>query len=352
LSAALESLKMPANQMSELSAALESLKMPANQMSELSAALESLKMPANQMSELSAALESLKMPANLNTNWILSKPVIKEMSLVNEEIDARKIFSKIPRAGYNLNQRYSNESNNLEYVLENKETKETIPVRDIPNAIAITDIIKDLTAEEVFDFFRHLVKFPMFGLQHPVGEKIFNEINKVSLRTFENLVLYRVRDRDVKKREMPFTDLEMFEAPYGLAGHGRFNVIGQGELYTCSSEQVALKEVASENQDYRYDIIKWELLQPISLLDLSGYDSPLVRYSSFEKTTSNKQEYLVPNFLSQCAKYHGITGIRYKSIVDNNELNYVFFDFEKRWFKTIDLLVNVQYKASELQVAT
>ncbi|WP_255285602.1 RES family NAD+ phosphorylase, partial [Bacillus wiedmannii] len=294
----------------------------------------------------------LKMPANLNTNWVLSKPVIKEMSLVSEETDARKIFSKIPRENYNLNPRYSNESNNLEYVLENKETKETIAVRDIPNVIAITDIIKDLTVEEIFDFFRYLVKFPMFGLKHPVGEKIFNEINKVNLRTFNDLVLYRVRERDVKKREMPFVDLEMFEAPYGFASHGRFNVIGQGELYTCSSGEIALKEVAVENPDYRYDIIEWELLQPVSLLDLSSYDSPLVQYSSFEKTTSNKQEYLLPNFLSQCAKYHGITGIRYKSIVDNSEMNYVFFDFEKKWFKTINLQVNVEYKVSGLQVAT
>ncbi|MEC3543686.1 RES domain-containing protein, partial [Bacillus thuringiensis] len=59
-------------------------------------------------------------------------------------------------------------------------------------------------------------------------------------------------------------------------------------------------------------------------------------YCSFEKTTRNGQEYIFPNFLAQCAKYHGVHGIVYRSVASPQALNYVFFDYEQNWFKTID----------------
>jgi RES domain-containing protein len=134
----------------------------------------------------------------------------------------------------------------------------------------------------------------------------------------------------------------MFAAPHGFATHGRYNPLGQGELYTCENKNVALKEVASNDQDLRYDIIEWKLEKSLNVLDLASSDSPLVQYCSFEKTSKNGQEYLLPNFLAQCAKYHGISGIRYKSVANPAVLNYVFFDFEKKWFSRVNLETDIQ----------
>ncbi|WP_339229831.1 RES family NAD+ phosphorylase [Oceanobacillus sp. FSL K6-2867] len=342
-------IKMPDSTLKALGGIGSQIKMPDSTLKALGGIGSQIKMPDSTLEAMSNIATEIQLKP-LSSNWVLTSPVIKEMSLFNENLDANKIFSRIPREEYSLNQSYNNESNTLEFVLENKENKESIPLKDIPSTLAIIDILESLTIEDVFEFYRHLVKFPMLGVQHPVGERIFNEINKVILQTFEQIELYRVRGRNLNERALPYTDLEMFEAPHGVAGHGRFNVIGQGELYTCSSRNVALKEIAIESSDLRYDIIEWKLIQPVRLLDLSGYDSPLVQYTSFEMSTSNKQEYLIPNFLSQCVKFHGITGIRYKSIAESNATNYVFFDFEKRWFETINMEVDIGYKSDELQV--
>lgn len=335
--------------MSGIGSQLKILKMPDSTLKAMSGIGSQQKIPDSTLKAMSNIATEIQLKP-LSSNWVLTSPVIKELSLFNKNLDANKIFSRIPREEYSLNQSYNNESNKLEFVLENKENKESIPLKNIPSNLAIIDIIENLTMKDVFEFYRHLVKFPMLGIQHPIGERIFNEINKVTLQTFEQIELYRVRSRNLNKRAIPYTDIEMFEAPYGVAGHGRFNVIGQGELYTCSSRNVALKEIAVESSDLSYDIIKWKLNQPVRLLDLSSYDSLLVQYTSFDMSTSNKQEYLIPNFLSQCVKFHGITGIRYKSITDSNAKNYVFFDFEKRWFETINMEVDIEYKSYELQV--
>ncbi|PEU04132.1 hypothetical protein CN527_04510 [Bacillus cereus] len=229
----------------------------------------------------------------------------------------------------------------MEYILENKENTESIPVREIPRVLAITDIVKTLSAKDVFSLYRHLVQFPMLGLEHAVGRKIFDEIN-TNLITVEKLTLFRARERDVNIRKLPYADLEMFKAPYGVSGQGRYNIFGQGELYTCDVKKVALSEVASDNPNLRYDVIEWQLSSPVKFLDLSNSQSPLVQYCSFEKTTQNGQEYIFPNFLAQCAKYHGVNGIVYRSVANPQALNYVFFDYEQSWFKTIDFEVDIE----------
>ena len=345
----LKSFNLSEDQANSISDPLKTFRLASETAMSIAGKLKSYNLSVGQADSIGDSLKTFRMPSINNTEWVLSNSVKKGMSLIDEERDSKKIFSKIPKDKYDLNQQYNSESKVLEYILQNKENKDSIPLKDIPTTIAITDIIKSLSSVEAFEFYNHLVKYPMLGLQHRVGRKILNEIKEVKLRTFEKLVLYRVRDRNIKKECLPFTDIEMFEAPYGMASHGRFNVIGQGELYTSSNREVALKEVAKENHEIRYDIITWELQKPVSLLDLSSYDSPFEKYISSEKKTSNNQQYLVPNFLSQCVKFHEITGISYNSVMDRGEMNFVFFDFEKGWFKTVRREVNIEYKSKVLQ---
>ncbi|MED1531692.1 RES domain-containing protein [Bacillus altitudinis] len=285
--------------------------------------------------------------SSVSSNWVLSDSVVNEMSLVNNETDAKYIFSKIPKDDYQILQSFDDDSEKLEFVLENKENTESIPVRGIPKVLAVTDIVTSLSTKDVFNLYRHLVEFPMLGLEHPVGRRIFDEIN-MNLIIVENLNLFRVRSRDIKIRKLPFTDKEMFKAPHGVSGQGRYNFGGHGELYTCNVKEVALNEIVSDDPNLRYDIIEWKLTEPVKLLDLSDSGSPLVQYCSFEKSTQNGQEYLLPNFLAQCAKYHGVYGIIYESVVNPAALNYVFFDYQERWFNTVDMEFDKTYNQNSL----
>ncbi|MDK7416877.1 RES family NAD+ phosphorylase, partial [Bacillus paranthracis] len=285
--------------------------------------------------DLSGYKSAMDAVSKISSNWVLTDSVVNAMSLENKEKETKYIFGKIPKDTYQLCQSFNDDSEKLEYILENKENTESIPVREIPRVLAITDIVTSLSTKDVFSLYRYLAQFPMLGLEHAVGRRIFDEIN-TNLITVEKLTLFRARDRDANERKLPYTDLEMFKAPYGVSGQGRYNISGQGELYTCDVKEVALSEIASDNPNLRYDIIEWQLSIPVKFLDLSNSQSPLVQYCSFEKTTRNGQEYIFPNFLAQCAKYHGVHGIVYRSVASPQALNYVFFDYEQNWFKTID----------------
>ncbi|QWG76104.1 RES domain-containing protein (plasmid) [Bacillus mycoides] len=273
------------------------------------------------------------------------------MSLANDNEDSRYIFNKISKENYRLTQNYQVEDNDLKYLIENKTTNESIPVKDIPSTLAITDIITGIDISDVVSFYNHLIKYPMLGLEHVVGRRIFDEIKLMKLCELVNLNLFRVRQRDPRDREAPFTELEMFEAPYGFAGHGRFNVNGQGELYTCENKEVALKEIASAAHSYRYEIIQWKLVQKVRLLDFTNSESPLVKYCSFQKKTKNGHEYIFPNFIAQCVKYHQISGIKFSSVAEPGILNYVFFNFETNWFEVVEMENDVNYKVENMQKA-
>ncbi|MEW4234359.1 RES family NAD+ phosphorylase [Bacillus thuringiensis] len=338
-------LKIAENTIKPFSVASQ-LKIAENTIKPFSVASQ-LKIAENTIKPLNVASQ-LKL-RSASSNWVLANPVIKEMSLINDYEDSRYIFNKISKDDYVITQDYQEEDNDLEYLIENKITNETIPVKDIPSTLAITDIITDLDVSDVVSLYNHLIKYPMLGLEHEVGRRIFDEIKLMEFSEFEDLNLFRVRQRNPIDREAPFTELEMFEAPYGFAGHGRFNVNGQGELYTCESKEVALKEIASNNSNYRYEIINWKLTQQVKLLDFSNVESPLVRYCSFQKKTKNGHEYILPNFIAQCVKYHQIAGIKFSSVVEPGILNYVFFDFETNWFKTVKMENDIKYEMGNLQ---
>ena len=280
---------------------------------------------------------------NVRNNWLLSASVVKNISQTNNEEEVKGIFDKIPRGKFKISQEYDEKHDVLEYVLTNTGDQSSVPLKDVASTIAVSEFLTSMTVSEIFDFYNFLVKFPMFGNMHPIGKKIFEEIPKIQLKEFKDLTLFRVRDRDIAEKDIPFTDLEMFEAPFGLANHGRFNVIGQGELYTCSNRDVALKEIAQNKENLRYDIIKWRLQKPVHLLEISNFDNALGKYISIEKR-GNSNAYLVSNFLSQCMKYHGINGLSYVSIADKNETNFVFFDFENNWFERIGREVDVKFQ--------
>ncbi|MBP2114811.1 RES family NAD+ phosphorylase [Paenibacillus silagei] len=222
------------------------------------------------------------------------------------------------------------------------DTSDKIPVKSMVSTVSSTELLNSITKEEALSFYNYLAKFPMLGLEHNVGKKIFDELNNIKIRTVHNnTLLFRARPRDSEKREIPYTTEEMFSAPYGVTGIGRFNYSGHGELYTCDNKDVAIKECL-KNSNISVDIMKLELIKTVDLIDLTEKDTPLVQFCSFSVNTSSGLEYLVPTFIAQCAKRKGITGIVFNSSQDSNALNYVFFDYLRGWFKASLVGTNVR----------
>ena len=274
-----------------------------------------------------------------HSNWILSQPLLNQMNLRNVSADSSYVFSKIPKEDYEIKKEFGEDE--IEYKIESKITHHSVPITELAPTLSIIDIFSDLTVEDVFSFYNFLIKYPMLGLEHEVGKKIFLNIQQTRLKEIVNISVFRARERNHLNRPNPFTQIEMFEAPYGIAGHGRFNVKGQGELYTCDNKEIALKEISSSDKDCRYEIIEWKLIQTVFLLDLTDNHSPLVKYCSFKKQSNNEQEYILPNFIAQCTKFHEITGIKFSSVVEPNVNNYVFYDYEKKWFEFINMDIDV-----------
>uniref|UniRef100_UPI001BB35331 RES family NAD+ phosphorylase n=1 Tax=Bacillus hominis TaxID=2817478 RepID=UPI001BB35331 len=246
--------------------------------------------------------------------------------------DVSNIFFGLSPSEYKLENDIK--ENKVNTYLVKKDTSEEIPVKSLVSTIGAGDLLRNITKEEVISFYLHLSRYPMLGLEHEVGKRILNELEQVKIINVQNKVLYRARPRDSKKRVIPYSSDEMFSAPYGVSGHGRFNVVGQGELYTCDNKDIAVTECV-KGADITVDIIEWELIEDIKLIDLTDIESPLVQYCSFSAETSSGLEYLVPNFIAQCAKSKGIAGIVFISAQKSDALNYVFFDYQKGWFKTL-----------------
>jgi ribosome modulation factor len=299
----------------------------------LSKSVEAFNKNQKYISEIERLTKTFdKFSVNSFNNLVVSKEII-EKSFPNIDVrnfDVRNMFSGLSPSNYTLKNDVL--ENKFNASLVKNDTSDEIPFKSAVSSVSSIDLIKNITKEEVLSFYIHLSRFPMLGSEHEVGRKIIDDLDQINVLTLCNKTLYRARPRDTKKRAIPYTPDEMFSAPYGLSGQGRYNVVGQGELYTCDNKDVAVKE-CTKGITTTVDVIEFELIEKIELIDLTDKVSPLVQYCSFSLDTSTGLEYLVPNFIAQCAKSKGIDGITFISNQDEKVLNYVFFDYKKGWFE-------------------
>ena len=241
-----------------------------------------------------------------------------------------------------LNDAKRTTENKEDIYLENKRIDTKVPLKSTISSLGILDIVKSITVSEVMDFYNYLEKYPMLGLHHKIGKRILEWVKSVPLLSLKkNTYHYRARMRPLHQ-ERPFTESEMWEAPHGIPGQGRYNSIGQSVLYTSNLPDAAAAEIIKENQEEKVDIIKWSLTEEINVLDMPNKDYPLFQFCQFSSTseTDIKPEYLIPNFLSQCCQIQGVVGLRFKSNTINEAYNYTFFDYPKSWFEFQDQLID------------
>ncbi|GAA0849272.1 RES family NAD+ phosphorylase [Paenibacillus glucanolyticus] len=209
------------------------------------------------------------------------------------------------------------------------ETK--IELEQMPSALGLTDIM-EITRDEMVKFVGFLQRYPMLGLEEPVGKIIRESVCDLAVEAEIEETLYRCRVRE-NNELMPWTETEMWEAPMGVSSQGRFNVGGNGFFYLSQTSDVAIREMKQE-KGKTYDIVQFRLSAKIKLIDLTMYSCPLFDMCMYPASNNNKvvKEYLVPNFLSQCCQREGIHAIKYKSMFNSDVENFVFFDKLRSWF--------------------
>ncbi|WP_056485702.1 RES family NAD+ phosphorylase [Brevibacillus sp. Leaf182] len=213
----------------------------------------------------------------------------------------------------------------------------------------------DIDKREADEFIAFLMRYPMLGLEHGTGKKIYNDIRNGKMKGFNTLeqgtVLFRGRKRDTVARHVPFVESELWASPVGVSGHGRFNPVGVPVLYLGDSIKTCLKEINIGDQEVA-EVPAFILLEPIKVWDIRDTDlKPLVSLATLNNRAISK-EYVFPNFLAQCCTMCNVNGIMYESVKNKKGWNIALLNYEAN--KTImiaEILNNLdnQYELSKLK---
>ena len=186
------------------------------------------------------------------------------------------------------------------------------------------------------------------GFKNPnrTGEKIFNELEKKFNNNLETISkgkkLYRVRIWE-KEMQSDFTDPQMFKRPFGMSLYGRYDCFGENPLYMAEDIRTSLCEIKDE-QSSKTGICA-ELKYDAKILDMCS-ENIIFELCNKQKESGRINEYIMPNFISECCKLiahnNGIQldGLKYKSSIHTNGVNYVFFVFGKGNFTNLEIIKN------------
>jgi hypothetical protein len=201
-----------------------------------------------------------------------------------------------------------------------------ISINNSRDVILLKKMITDITFDECADFLNYISNYPMLSFKHKIGKEIFEIVADSKYEEINEIEMHRVRKHEYGKR-IPYTDNEMFESPYAVSSQQRFSSNGQNYLYTSDKLKTAIVEVCIEEGD-TYTWIKLILITKLKMLDIRNSKIPLFEYCNYPAPKEKKQlttEYLLPNYVADCAKYNNCDGIIYNSVRVENSINYVFF---------------------------
>lgn len=203
------------------------------------------------------------------------------------------------------------------------------------NEEIISDIIVKtfgINRENQNSFATYLLKYPMLGLDHFIGQQIFEKIKDHKVPGITKLnqgqILYRARKRDKVIRHVPFIESELWATPLGASSHGRYNPVGVPVLYLADSIKTCIDEIEMGDEEVA-EVGEFVLLKDFVVWDVRVTDiKEFVSMPSLNARAISK-EYIFPNFLAQCCAAAHIDGIMYGSVKNPHGLNVVMFNYQE-----------------------
>ncbi|UHA73448.1 RES domain-containing protein [Paenibacillus sp. 481] len=185
---------------------------------------------------------------------------------------------------------------------------------------------------EVQSFLSFLKKNPLLAYKHPVGAR-FYELFDAMLKEGDYFTLdigtqlFRGRTRPIGSKK--FERTEIWEPPFGVSSHGRYNIVGTSVLYLSNHKEYIPYEV-NYNNDQELDVALFEVKKPLKILDLSNLLGDFGRFLSQSSKDRNilKFEYLLTNYISACCLDVGFNGVKYKGVKEGNYENYALLNYQ------------------------
>lgn len=202
----------------------------------------------------------------------------------------------------------------------------------------------ELTMEELVDLKDEYIQNKLYVSQN----KAFLKLEQVIKSLYENggyyplasgRTIFRTRTMDLGYQisKLPSDD-KLWEPPYGVSGHGRYNDIGVSVLY-CANNLDVLREEVPLDQGKEYVYAKFILSKtlkmfPINFVFKRGKDKQsdfagLISQPSNSDSKSFKIEYIMSNIVAAICLKIGYNGIAYKSTKCPASINYAFLRFDK-----------------------
>ncbi len=205
-------------------------------------------------------------------------------------------------------------------------------------------LANELTMEELVDLKDEYIQNKLYVSQN----KAFLKLEQVIKSLYENggyyplasgRTIFRTRTMDLGYQisKLPSDD-KLWEPPYGVSGHGRYNDIGVSVLY-CANNLDVLREEVPLDQGKEYVYAKFILSKtlkmfPINFVFKRGKDKQsdfagLISQPSNSDSKSFKIEYIMSNIVAAICLKIGYNGIAYKSTKCPASINYAFLRFDK-----------------------
>ncbi|MEK5398422.1 hypothetical protein [Paenibacillus sp. FSL K6-2859] len=186
---------------------------------------------------------------------------------------------------------------------------------------------------EIVNFLTTIKKSPLLAYRHYVGVKLFDLLSLMyehgDYLLLKNKKLFRGRKRMLGTEK--YEENQMWEPPFGVSTHGRYNIIGTSVLYLTDDIKYVPYEVNLTSEE-ELDIATIKITQQLKILDLSNFMGDFGRFlsESPHDLKTLKFEYLLSNYISDCCKEIGFNGIKYMGVKKGNYNNYALINFDKK----------------------
>ena len=201
-------------------------------------------------------------------------------------------------------------------------------------------LLADLTEDDLIEFLNYLSKYPNLALKHRVGKQIDEIIGSWdNVIDFDYSIYYHARA--LPENECPYTEAQMLQAPSGMPMQGRYNHTGHSHYYFSNTSNGAIAEVSKHSRESKIQIATLKPAKSVKMIDLSQEVTARNKFLDYcrfkpkpDDNSKVKREYLIPCFVTDCCKTHGIEGIKYYG--SKEYINYVVWDdtyFECDGFK-------------------